>query len=691
MLIAATDFRNPIHKMKEKTIPDTFESIECAKDALNEALLFEAHMAMREPMADSTEPLLSCVDLHTERPGLITEHDADTGNVVVSYQDGTEKHFQNVHDLVLYASPLPYDRHLDGIAASNVPTLLKTIILEGKLPKMPLVTELKEMCRYNKLKVSGVKADLVTRLQGVGALPCLTLYHGPPGTGKTHTILTRLSEMLKNFPERHRFLICAPSNVAVVNLYTRARSWGIRGALVIRDDKIPDGIEFTEDERAAWNPKMDRVVFATVSGRCGSVLRKGRFNTVIMDEAAQCQEAWMWGVLREDTTNIILAGDPRQLPAQVSQDGITMYHGRSIMERLVHLGYPATLLNTQRRMHPEIASFPNAAFYGNCLSTDYHGIGDTAKPYEVIAVEAQELKEGTSYSNETEARVVVSLVKRFKQQFNEVIVISPYKAQCALLKSLDSSVIVHTVDSFQGNEADVIILTTVRSGSTVGFWQDERRVNVALTRAKHALRIVGSVRTWAKGDTIMNRLAEDGKERSLVKCLGPKQIMALGIPVSLQQALKYSKELPWGVPEVNPRAISAVRQDSKLEQHLSKSILQLSAGAKQSAFGIVHTINEDGMLLDWNVDIDEDSKQLRIVIHHVRYQGTKDDIFAEICKIAEKRGPEWNEVCKYGSTPCTFRELPFKGKRFVPAAKPQPRDRARERLQAQAFVAKLRR
>ena len=93
---------------------------------------------------------------------------------------------------------------------------------------------------------------------------------------------------------------------------------------------------------------------------------------------------------------------------------------------------------------------------------------------------------------------MVELYQQFKKEFNDVIVISPYQAQCSLLKDLNKDIEIHTVDSFQGREADVVILTTVRT-SNMGFWHDYRRLNVAMTRAKHVLRIVGNTDAWKNG------------------------------------------------------------------------------------------------------------------------------------------------------------------------------------------------
>ena len=93
------------------------------------------------------------------------------------------------------------------------------------------------------------------------------------------------------------------------------------------------------------------------------------------------------------------------------------------------------------------------------------------------------------------------MVTKISETFSNIVIISPYKSQCQVLQDMLKSsnianVAVHTLDSFQGKEADVIILSTVRTGTQIGFWNDYRRLNVGLTRAKHILRVIGNTDTW---------------------------------------------------------------------------------------------------------------------------------------------------------------------------------------------------
>ena len=212
-------------------------------------------------------------------------------------------------------------------------------------------------------------------------------------------------------------------------------------------------------------------------------------------------------MLQKQVKRIYLAGDPYQLPALVSDEGKELNYGRSLMERLMSLGVKSQFLDVQRRMHPDIVDFSNKKFYDSKIKTDYDFNYDV-KPLEIINVEGNENMEGTSFSNEKEAKEVHNTYIQLKETFDDVIVISPYSAQCNLLNKLYPDLKVHTIDSFQGKEAEAVIITTVRTGKNVGFWNDYRRLNVGLTRARHALRIIGKKNTWEAEDGPLKQFAE---------------------------------------------------------------------------------------------------------------------------------------------------------------------------------------
>jgi hypothetical protein len=388
----------------------------------------------------------------------------------------------NDDTLKIYESPLPHKRHIDALNFTEPNKSLLPTLLEGKIP----------------LKGSYIKC-----------------YHGPPGTGKTYRLMLELQELIKD-KKYNRILVCAPSNIAVLNMYTRAKKFNIYGTLVISESKIPNNIKNNKEEVDSWDPNNSKIVFSTISMRFGSKLRNQNFKTILMDEAAQCQEAWLWGLLRPEVKYIHMAGDPNQLPALVSEEGIEFNHGRSLMERLISLDYKVELLDTQRRMHPKIVNFPNLNFYEGKLKSDYKDPKLNFEPFLIHNVDGNEEIIGTSYMNKKEVNKVIEIYNNLKQIVKEIIVIAPYQAQCNLLKKMHNDLQIHTVDSFQGKEADAVIMTTVRSGNNVGFWNDYRRLNVGMTRAKHILRIVGNLDCWENTQGPLNKLAIYGKENNII-------------------------------------------------------------------------------------------------------------------------------------------------------------------------------
>jgi chemotaxis protein histidine kinase CheA len=373
-----------------------------------------------------------------------------------------------------YASPVTFNRHLGALSAVNPHQDLLPTILSGKAPKRA------EACR---------------------------MFLGPPGTGKTYRLIVELKRLLQETPESRRFYVCAGSNVGTANLYTRAKSLGVSGSLIMNMSKIPKGAYENTKEVKSWTTS-DRVVFATVSSRSCYKLKDEEFHTVLLDEAAQLQESCCWGLLRPEVDQLFMSGDTNQLPAVVSEKGVALNHGRSLMERLVSLDLEPELLNTQRRMHPDIVAFPNEQFYQGKLKTAYSGKSKLDKPFQIVPVAGKQERVGTSYQNQEEVRKIKQLVKELQPIYDDIVIIAPYSAQCSLLKKQIPTIPVHTVDSFQGKEADVVILTTVRVGKSVGFWSDYRRLNVGLTRAKHGLRVVGDIATWKRQTGPLSEMAK---------------------------------------------------------------------------------------------------------------------------------------------------------------------------------------
>ena len=372
-------------------------------------------------------------------------------------------------NIKLYESPLPFQRHIDAIKDCEPNSLISKALINGS----------------KTLGDSYIK-----------------LIHGPPGTGKTYNLINELKSMLESTKHK-KILICAPSNIATINLFDRAVKEEIECSLIISNKGKQKNSKYESDDLEDVDK---RVIFSTVSMSTSSKFKDVEFTSIMMDEASQCQEAWFWGLLRPSVKYIYMTGDPHQLPALVSKEGNKLNHERSFMDRMISIGYESKLLDTQRRMHPDIVAFSNYQYYGNKLKSDYKIDKKTKekilseKPFEICNIDGNEQRIGTSYQNIEEANKVIDLFNHYKKLFDDVIIISPYNAQCNLLKTLSENVkySIHSVDSYQGKEADVIILTTVRTDS-LGFWSDYRRLNVAMTRAKHILRIVGSIESWTEG------------------------------------------------------------------------------------------------------------------------------------------------------------------------------------------------
>ena len=337
--------------------------------------------------------------------------------------------------------------------------------------------------------------------------PCegVVIIHGPPGTGKTEALLDLV-------PTTGRVLICAPTNVAVANIYTRLVNrqtfFAHDCALILPPSRIPPGTPIMSQDPTA------RVVCCTVSGRSGPILDGHAFDTLLLDEAGQCMEACVWGLLREDVRRIVMVGDTHQLPAVVTDLGRQLCHDRSMMERLILLSYPFTFLSVQRRMHPEIVSFVNHRFYDSALTNDYKAPSHIAlEPYYLVEVDSDCKQVGTSFENRAEAIRCIDEACKLKEHFANVVVITPYQAQCCFIISKSENLTVHTVDSFQGQEADAIVLSIVRANEC-GFWSDYRRLVVALTRARHCLCVVGALKQWTG---VLKELADDGVARRLIR------------------------------------------------------------------------------------------------------------------------------------------------------------------------------
>ena len=406
----------------------------------------------------------------------------------------------------------------------------------------------------------GLNAHQKNAVLGMVQNTDLLLIHGPPGTGKTTTLLEGIAQLIQ---EGKRILVTAPSNAAVDNIAKGLVENGCKILRVGNSLKVDEVIfpftsegkmlhakehkeikrlkiqaeeyrrmamqykrRFGKDEREQRSLLMREVksirkqirdlrdyfdeklveqadvVLGTPVGLKNFLGDDAQYDVLVMDEAGQALEPLAWLVIPYAHT-WILAGDPFQLPPTVlssaaEQAGFAV----SILEQAFKQCKNRFFLATQYRMRASIAGFSSAYFYEGALLTPpkqadvavHITFFDTAG----TGFEEQHGKDGFSLLNEGELDLVRKILIEEKIDTTAAAFISPYAGQIQLAKdALPNELRVSTIDSFQGQERATIVLSLVRSNpdSTIGFLKDYRRMNVALTRAKERLFVIGDSST----------------------------------------------------------------------------------------------------------------------------------------------------------------------------------------------------
>ena len=435
----------------------------------------------------------------------------------------------------------------------------------------------------------------------------VAIVHGPPGTGKTTTLVEAINETLMR---ESQVLVCAQSNMAVDWISEKLVDRGINVLRIGNPTRVNDKmLGFTYERRFESHPdypqlwairkairelrsnrkkgsesfhqKMDRlrsraaeieirinaelfgearVIACTLVGAAHRLLEGMKFGTLFIDEAAQALEAACWIPMRR-ASRVILAGDHCQLPPTVkSIAALRAGLGKTLMERIAeNKPEVVTLLKIQYRMNEEIMRFSSDWFYGGQVESapqikyrsilDYdHPITwiDTSNEENQITIEGEDAPEDSASTSSSVSAANQNSDLNFKEQFVgesfgrinkaeaeltlltlaeyftkigkqrvlsesiDVGIISPYRAQVQYLKKLIKKyeffkpyrrlISVNTVDGFQGQERDVILISLVRSNDEgqIGFLKDLRRMNVAMTRARMKLIILGNKDTMTQ-------------------------------------------------------------------------------------------------------------------------------------------------------------------------------------------------
>ena len=347
-----------------------------------------------------------------------------------------------------------------------------------------------------------------------------------------------------------------------------------------------------------------QVICSTLSGSAHDFLASMsmKFDQVIIDEACQCVELSAIIPLRYGCKKCIMVGDPNQLPPTVlSQKAASFKYEESLFVRMQRTNPESVyLLDVQYRMHPQISKFPSAQFYKSKLTDGPHMMEKNNRPWHAdfplspyrffdIGGRHQQNVQTKSFFNPLEAKVALELVEKLMQILPQdkfrgrIGIISPYKEQIRTLKDtfvrkygnlILNEIDFNTVDGFQGQEKEIIIMSCVRASESgsVGFLSDVRRMNVALTRARTTLWILGNKQSLRR-DKIWSKLIADAESRDCVTLAEPgflKRIFKTGQPSKSAFNANGSLELPETVMDRKRKSSSVDVASTEGTHKLSK-------------------------------------------------------------------------------------------------------------------------
>ena len=491
------------------------------------------------------------------------------------FDDNSYDEMQNALKLASTLSEKPKEAHLIKVLTGEKPATFETAVPH-----------------FSSTVLNDSQQAAVSRILSANEL---AIVHGPPGTGKTTTLVQAVKALIQQ--DHRQVLVVAPSNTAVDLLTEKLSDEGLNVLRVGNPARVSDRLmALTLDSRMAEHSSMKeikkmkkqanelrnmahkykrnfgkaereqrkalfdeahriikdvekteqyitndllsraQVITATLVGANHYTVRHLKYYTVVIDEAGQALEPACWIPILK-AQKLVLAGDHCQLPPTIkSEEAARNGLSTTLLEKCVNLHPNAVvLLEEQYRMHEMIMGYSSGVFYQNRLkahaSVAGHLLFDTDSPMVFVDTAGcgfDEKAEGTSTSNPEEAAFVFKHLTQLAaalsthyqpHNFPSIAVISPYRQQIQLLKEqlqhstplhvYGDKISVNTIDSFQGQERDIVYISMTRSNSEsrIGFLSDIRRMNVAMTRARKKLVVIGDSATLSQFPFYANFIA----------------------------------------------------------------------------------------------------------------------------------------------------------------------------------------